>query len=359
MDRDTPRNIPDDELDEHLEQAFGARAPVPQPPDARASFAALRGRLGAPEVQCPTPTHGVGKSSSRGARASVAIPSTRPRGVVGGAWRWAALATSVVVLGIGVAIGSLVHHASVRSLGREYATVAGQRLSVTLVDGTQLTLAPASRLRIAVDYGRLGSGREVELEGEAYFAVTHDAAHPFAVGAHGVVTRDVGTVFDVRAYPEDAGARIGVVEGAVAVSTAAACRTGAGGQGAVGARAARPPSSDVPDEGCGAQVRAGDVATVVNDKVAVEHGVDVASLTEWTAGRLVFDRTPMTTVVAEVSRWYGIDVRLGDPALAAQAFSATLTTESARDAVAVLADALRLRVETRGPATFTLYRLGA
>ncbi len=279
--------------------------------------------------------------------------------MVGGAWRWAALATSVVVLGIGLAIGSLVHHASVRSLGREYATVAGQRLSVTLVDGTQLTLAPASRLRIAVDYGRLGSGREVELEGEAYFAVTHDAAHPFAVGAHGVVTRDVGTVFDVRAYPEDAGARIGVVEGAVAVSTAAACQTGAGGQGAVGARAARPPSSDAPDEGCGAQVRAGDVATVVNDKVAVEHGVDVASLTEWTAGRLVFDRTPMTTVVAEVSRWYGIDVRLGDPALAAQAFSATLTTESARDAVAVLADALRLRVETRGPATFTLYRLGA
>ena len=63
-----------------------------------------------------------------------------------------------------------------------------------------------------------GGTREVELEGEAYFAVVHDAARPFAVRAHGAVATDVGTAFDVRAYPEDAGARIAVTEGAVAVT---------------------------------------------------------------------------------------------------------------------------------------------
>jgi len=64
---------------------------------------------------------------------------------------------------------------------REYTTAAGQRLSVTLDDGTQLTLAPASRVRLAAGYGegratggsktRPYGARELELEGEAYFAV--------------------------------------------------------------------------------------------------------------------------------------------------------------------------------------------
>jgi len=54
----------------------------------------------------------------------------------------------------------------------------GQRETVTLADGTQFTLAPGSRLRLAAADFRAGLGRDVELTGEAYFAVAHDAGAP-------------------------------------------------------------------------------------------------------------------------------------------------------------------------------------
>ena len=89
-------------------------------------------------------------------------------------------------------------------------------VAVTLRDGTRLVLWPASRLRIPSDFGL--RTRSVELQGEAYFAVVHDASHPFVVTAHGVVTRDVGTAFDIRAYADDPGVRVAVAEGEVAVN---------------------------------------------------------------------------------------------------------------------------------------------
>src|SRR5438067_12137346 len=62
---------------------------------------------------------------------------------------------------------------------REYATTAAQRMVVRLQDGTQVTLAPKSRVRYAADYGR--ERRELYLDGEAYFQVTPDSQRPLRV----------------------------------------------------------------------------------------------------------------------------------------------------------------------------------
>lgn len=199
-------------------------------------------------------------------------------------------------------------------------------MTVTLVDGTQLTLAPASRVRLTAGYGEGGraggsktgpynGAREVELEGEAYFAVAHDAARPFAVRAHGAVARDIGTAFDVRAYPEDSGVRIAVAEGTVAVSA--------------------PVAATVREQ----PLQAGDVATVAQSGIAVEHGMDVARLAGWTAGRLTFAHTPLREVATELSRWYGVPVRLGDQALGNQPVLATFTQSNVAEALEVLAPA--------------------
>ncbi len=248
-----------------------------------------------------------------------------PRGV---ASRWVAIATALVVawgLGLGVSVS---WHRTGRpaAAGRDYTTVTGQRLSVTLADGTRLTLAPASKVHVAAGYGRSGIGRAVDLEGEVYFAVVHDAAQPFSVRTRGAVVRDVGTAFDVRAYPEDNAARIAVAEGAVAISTSAG-----------GAVRERP-------------VRAGDVATVGRNTVSVQHGVDVEAITGWTAGRLVFDRTPMTEVIAALSRWYGAEIRLGSPSLANQRVSGVVEQASVAPALAWLAPAVGARVDRAGDA---------
>src|SRR5688572_9543978 len=81
---------------------------------------------------------------------------------------------------------------------RELVTPNGQRATVTLGDGSRVVLNAGSRLRYAAAIAR--GSRDVYLDGEAYFEVTHDAARPFRVHAHGSVAHDLGTRFTVRAY---------------------------------------------------------------------------------------------------------------------------------------------------------------
>jgi hypothetical protein len=55
---------------------------------------------------------------------------------------------------------------------------------------------------------------------EAYFDVVYEQDRPFIVRAGDLVAKDLGTQFTVRAYPEDAGARVVVREGRVAIRVA-------------------------------------------------------------------------------------------------------------------------------------------
>src|SRR6476469_4546130 len=77
------------------------------------------------------------------------------------------------------------------SVAQVFATNVGRRDSVRLADGTRVLLAPESRLTVAMGYGN--TMREVELTGEAYFDVRHDAGRPFVVHAGGADIRDLGT----------------------------------------------------------------------------------------------------------------------------------------------------------------------
>ncbi len=273
--------------------------------------------------------------SSRGLKS--ASPRVWPRGVgrhvVGtraARLLFAIAAAVVIAFGIGVTIrhqtqGTLSPH--------EYATTAGQRLSVTLLDGTQLTLAPASRVRTTAGYGARGGAREVELEGEAYFAVTHDAAHPFAVRAHGAVARDIGTAFDIRAYPEDAGVRIAVAEGAAAVTAASECRVATGG------KATTP---------CVVEARAGDVATVKGDEVTVRHRGDVGVYTVWIQGGLVFEDTPLRDAVRDLARAFDLDITVADSALLSQPITASFGPEPVEEALDLVTLAVGARYERSG-----------
>jgi len=64
----------------------------------------------------------------------------------------------------------------------------------------------------------------------------------------------------------------------------------------------------------------------------------------------VFANTPVGEVVTQLNRWYGIDVRLGSPALARQRFTASYVAELDSTVVRELATAIGARVERRGGA---------
>jgi hypothetical protein len=83
------------------------------------------------------------------------------------------------------------------ALLHQIATETGQRASVTLSDGSHVTVGGASRIRVAPTFGRT---REVYLDGEAFFEVAHDASRPFIVRAARGTARAVGTKFNIDAY---------------------------------------------------------------------------------------------------------------------------------------------------------------
>jgi transmembrane sensor len=237
---------------------------------------------------------------------------------------WMAAAAVIAVIGtIAVARRAAEHALGIQGAPmRQYATAAGERATVRLSDGTELTLAPLSRVRVPLSYGR--SAREVMLEGEAVFTVVHDAGRPFAVRAGSAIARDVGTRFDVRAYGDDRAVRVAVAEGRVSV-------TATGSRGIPGTPAG-----------------AGDVAVVTDAAVALTHGADVASMIAWTDGRLVFDGAPVADVLGTIGRWYDIDVTVATPALAGRYVTATFTNASADEVLASLAVTLDARVERHG-----------
>ncbi len=198
-----------------------------------------------------------------------------------------------------------------------YATAAGQRASIDLGEGTHIYLAPESRVR-------LGDGaRTVDLDGEASFDVAHDPRHPFVVHAGPAVIRDVGTRFLVKAYRADSAVRVAVTVGRVALRAAA--------------RSAKEYSLGPGD---GASVRLDGATTLAP-------GIATAGVAPWDDG-LHFSAVPLPTVARTLSWWFGVDVTVGDPALANRTITGTIALdESVDEATRSVALVARARVVER------------
>lgn len=122
-------------------------------------------------------------------------------------WRGAAgvgLATLALVLGLQV-VGP-------RPNTVDYATARGQRESVMLADGSQLTLNTATQVRTEVT----PLSRQVWLQsGEAFFDIAHDAQRPFVIHAGKQRVTVLGTKFSLQRDGDKL--RVTVLEGRVQV----------------------------------------------------------------------------------------------------------------------------------------------
>jgi transmembrane sensor len=69
---------------------------------------------------------------------------------------------------------------------------------------------------------------------------------------------------------------------------------------------------------------------------------------DWLDGKLELNDAPMSQVQEELHRWYGVDLRLGDPALATRHVTASFQGDSVSRVLRVIALALGASVEQRG-----------
>jgi len=208
---------------------------------------------------------------------------------------------------------------------REVRTKPGERGVFKLGDGTRVVLAPGSVLRY--DPARFGtSTRELELDGQGFFAVTHDPRRPFLVRTSRTVTEDLGTEFVITDYAGDQFTDVVVASGTVAVRSTA-------GQ-------AIEPATVL--------TRGESVRLDSGGRASVQRRVDLVAALAWRDGRLVFAETPVSEVVTTINRWFGIQVRLGRPALGDQLFTGSYIGQPAATVVEELAAAIGARVERQG-----------
>jgi transmembrane sensor len=235
---------------------------------------------------------------------------------------WAAAAATLV---IAAALGSRASHrepALAAAIEQVATTGVGERLTVHLDDSSRVTLGPRSTLRYAVS----GVRREVRLDGIADFTVSHDATRPFVVRAKNAVVVDVGTEFVVRAYAADSTVEVAVTSGIVALSGTAT------------------PSIEL---------RAGDAGRVTADGTpalapALAAASSTRSMAAWMDGRLVFDDAPLSIVVAELSQWFDVEIRVTDARLARRRVSAVYSQPSLAGALNALTATLGARYERAG-----------
>jgi ferric-dicitrate binding protein FerR (iron transport regulator) len=92
---------------------------------------------------------------------------------------------------------------------------AGQRVMMTLTDGTEVWLSPHSVLQIPDKFSK--NERMVKLDGEGYFSVAKDAKRPFVVHTRQYNVKALGTRFNVFAYTKSVRFEADLLEGKIEV----------------------------------------------------------------------------------------------------------------------------------------------
>ncbi|HJV42275.1 FecR family protein [Caulobacter sp.] len=154
--------------------------------------------------------------------------------------------------------------------GATIRTGAGERLTAPLPDGSSVTLAPLSTVRVQYDKRR----RRVRLiEGQAYFDARSAPGRPFQVVAGDQHAQGDGGRFQVTRRGETA--EILIEDGALDVAT---------------------------DEGASRRLTTGQMISGPTGAQRVA-AADVDELTAWREGRLVFSDAALAQVVAAFNRY--------------------------------------------------------
>jgi transmembrane sensor len=200
------------------------------------------------------------------------------------------------------------------------ATGVGAIDSLRLPDGTIAVIGPMSSIKLASGYGT--GRREVEVRGDVYLDVVHDASKPFTAFAEGAKIQDIGTKFVIHT---DAAKRVvvSVTEGSVSLQ---------------GVNAGRGPA---------VVLKPGERGVLPPDGRASMERATPEDLS-WMRRQLVFRETPLSEVAASLHRWYGIELDVRDPLLASRHLTATFSGEPPERVLEVIRLVLGADIERRG-----------
>jgi len=160
------------------------------------------------------------------------------------------------------------------------STPRGGQFQVVLADGTKVWLNAASSITYPTVF--TGTDREVEITGEVYFEVAHNAAKPFRVKSNGQIVEVLGTHFNINAYKDEPVITTTLFEGSVKINKGTASALLKPGQQSL--------------------------VTENNHAIKITDNVDLDQALAWKNGKFYFTNTDIEEVMRQVARWYDVDI---------------------------------------------------
>ncbi|MBV8251815.1 MAG: FecR domain-containing protein [Chitinophaga sp.] len=207
-------------------------------------------------------------------------------------------------------------------------TRKGQLTKIILTDSSVVWLNANSHFRYPEQFG---ANRTVYLQGEAYFDIHQDPAHPFTIESNGYRTQVLGTTFSIRSYPAPNIYRVTVASGKVMV-----CRA--------------QDSSKLAVLTANQEFRFNG-----NDSTELVRNVHAASVLSWKEGKLTFEKDQLSEVLVSLENRYGKKLVLLSKHKAAMEISGTFDrNQSLSDVLHILSKVYGLRQQKQTDGTICI-----
>ncbi|SCC30342.1 FecR family protein [Chitinophaga costaii] len=236
-----------------------------------------------------------------------------------------AVAAAIIVLVVSVATFKYVTTQPSQPIAHfsvlTFAAGSAPRKTVVLPDGSVITLR--SQSKAVLDTGFNQSNRTLTLEGEAFFDVKQDAAHPFIVHTQQAAITVLGTQFNVRAWPGKGATETALFRGQVSV---------------LANGATTPPVLLAPHEKLVVEnIPASPAKRAANQpmKVLPLNG-RTAQENAWVHSRLEIENEPLKAIAAKLEKWYGIPIVFEGDEVQQYRYSGTFDSESIVEALKAL-----------------------
>lgn len=187
----------------------------------------------------------------------------------------------------------------------------GKRSEIVLSDGSKVWLNSGSKLIFPAKF--TSGKREVYLEGEGIFEVSHNKKKPFYVKSKNHEIEVLGTVFNVSNYLDDDAIYTVLKSGSVQVNYT---------------------TNKLFNSGKNVRIMPGTMLTFNRTKLDVHQAtVDVERYFSWRDGVFIFKNDSLKSIMKKISRYYNVEILITDSKRANEKFSGYLDVNSGIESV--------------------------
>jgi ferric-dicitrate binding protein FerR (iron transport regulator) len=200
--------------------------------------------------------------------------------------------------------------------------------SIVLPDGTKVWLNAGSKLTYDKNFGE--SERNVNLTGEAYFDVVHNAEKPFVIHTKAMDIKVLGTEFNVKSYPDERTTEASLIRGSIEVTLKdkrAEKIIMKPNEKLVVSNENEPPTAfqKKPQEPTAPIINLGHLNYFSLDSTILE--------TSWVDNRLIFEDESFEEVATRMARWYGVEFSFKNNDIKNLRFTGNFKNETVEEAL--------------------------